>query len=130
MTLKSIDHVVALILHIQFIPRFVHDAKKRMREIGNELERMLPVLTTDDKRRGAFQKVVSAIVGKLKEIVIMGINAGICATNGKSDLNVVPRVTAMYREYADNMIKVSEYSWFDLANPFSTCTRYHHRQGQ
>lgn len=99
---------VPLHWHVQFIPDFVKDAKKRVREIGSELERLVPMYTRGSQRRDIFHKVLSAIVGKLKEIVVMGNSTAVRATNGKPNLNVVPRVTAMYRDYADSINKVRE----------------------
>lgn len=93
---------------VQFIPDFVKNAKKRMQEIDDELERLQPRYTTDTERRDALHKVVSTTSGILKDIVMNGSSTAICATNEEFDLNVVPHVTAMYRNYAKSMKEVSE----------------------
>lgn len=90
---------------MQFVPRFVNKAKRRIKEIDGDLGEMPRVFTNEIQRRDEFHKAISTIKQGVKDRVV-GNRTAVCG-GGASRLNVVPRVTKMYKEYAMNMTKVS-----------------------
>ena len=91
--------------HAQFVPSYLKSSKVRIKELREELQKMPKPFTSDAQRRDALHKVISAIKEELNNMVTG--NAGLICVEETSHMDVVPRVTRMYREYKTAMMEVS-----------------------
>lgn len=89
----------------QFIPKFLSQSTKRIKELTRDLGKMPKVYTNDNELWEAYRKVVSAIREELKDLLTGGSDRAI--TGQDPSMNVVPHVTRMYKTYAANISKVS-----------------------
>lgn len=85
----------------------MNKSKRRIKEINRVLGEMTPTFTTEIQRRDVFHKAISAIQQGMKDMVVNGYNNA-SHGDGVSSSNVVPRVTTMYKEYANSMAEVSQ----------------------
>ena len=88
---------------LKFIPDFVRHAKKRIKELNDELHDMPRTLADDNERSDAFREVLSQVRDDLKDMLSVGNDGSVC---GGEDLHIVPHVTGIYRKYADGIMEV------------------------
>lgn len=82
----------------QFIPAFLTQSKTRIKELRQELGAMPSALASDNEIWEAYRTVISKVEVELKEVLVSGSDI--------ATMNVVPDVTAMYREFAEDIRKV------------------------
>lgn len=82
----------------QFVPTFLAQSKTRIKELRHELGAMPSALTTDNEVWEAYRTVISQVEVELKEVLVSGSDV--------ATMNIVPDVTAMYREFAEDIRKV------------------------
>lgn len=88
----------------QFIPKFLSQSTKRIKELKRDLRKMPKVYQNDNELWEAFRKVVSAIRDELKDLLTGGSDQAI--TGQDSSMNIVPTVTGMYKTYAAKILQV------------------------
>lgn len=91
----------------QFIPTFLTQSKTRIKELRQELGAMPSALTSDNETWEAYRAVISQVEVELKEVLVSGSDI--------ATMNIVPDVTAMYREFADDIRKVRSYTRHGLS---------------
>lgn len=90
---------------MQFVPKFLAQAKTRIEELGKDRDAMPKVLSNDGEMWGELHVLTSAIKEKLKDMLKGGSD---CVFTGKdtSSIDITPHVTEMYRRYAAGVRKV------------------------
>ena len=90
--------------HPQFVPKYLGQAKQRIKELSKELAKMPPTLTSNNELWDAYRKRVSQVMEWLKGMLAMRADRTICGNDPA--LNIIPHVDAMYHEYAKDILEV------------------------
>lgn len=101
------------------MPTFVKQSRRRIKELTAKLRAMPPALADDNKRRNAFLVVMSRVTEQLKGLLTNGSNEPVCG-EGKTKMNIVPDVTAMYRAYAAGIMQVGLWTTLYLYSSTKT----------
>lgn len=105
----------------QFIPKFLAQSKRRIKELSKDRDAMPKVLSNDSELWEAFHKVTSAIREELMEM-LMGGSDSVITGKDKTSINIIPHVTGMYEEYATEISEVRR-AW--LCFPLNECNTLH-----
>eukprot|EP00904_Undaria_pinnatifida_P003117 jgi/Undpi1/12806/HiC_scaffold_7.g02473.m1 len=95
-----------------FVPTFVKQSRRRIKELTAKLRAMPPALADDNKRRNAFLVIISRITEQLKGLLTNGSDEPVCV-DGSTKMNIVPDVTAMYRAFAADIMQNVIPDFFD-----------------
>lgn len=87
---------------LQFVPEFTRLARRRIKELRTELRDMPKELTDENQRWDAFRMVLSRVRDQLRDMLTIGDCGTVCGEG----VNIVPHVTDIYREYANDILEV------------------------
>eukprot|EP00752_Nemacystus_decipiens_P018763 g16823.t1 len=90
----------------EFIPKFLSQSARRVKELKRALRDMPKVYTTVNELWEAYRKIISAIREELKDLLTGGSDGAITGQDPASS-NIIPHVTGMYKAYSAGIIKVS-----------------------
>lgn len=88
----------------QFVPKYLSQAKQRIKELSKELDQIPPTLTTDIELWGAYRKRVSQVIELLRGMLAMRGDKAVCGNDKTMD--IIPHVDVMYEDYAKEILKV------------------------
>lgn len=97
----------------QFIPRFLSQSTRRVKELKQALRDMPKVYSTDNELWGEYRKIISAIREELKDLLAGGSGRAMIgkAHSSSNVIPVIPHVTGMYKGYAARIRKVGRHQW-------------------
>lgn len=91
---------------LQFIPKFLAQSKRRIKELKYALEDMPKVLANYKEQWEAFRNVVSAIREELNDRV-RSVSNGAITGEDEASMSITPHVTGMYKAFASGIREVS-----------------------
>ena len=89
----------------QFIPAFLSQSARRVKELKQVLRGMPKVYETENELWEAYRKIISAIREELKDLLTGGSDGAITGKDPSSS-NIIPHVTGMYKAYSAGIRKV------------------------
>eukprot|EP00752_Nemacystus_decipiens_P018767 g16826.t1 len=88
----------------EFIPKFLSQSARRVKELKRALRDMPKVYTTVNELWEAYRKIISAIREELKDLLTGGSDGAIIGQDPASS-NIIPHVTGMYKAYSAGIMK-------------------------
>ena len=89
----------------QFIPKFLSQSTRRVKELKQALRDMPKVYATDNELWREYRKIISAVREELKDLLTGGSYR--TNTGRPRSSNIIPHVTGMYKDYAAQIREVS-----------------------